>query len=344
MSKECSLRIYYKEVPTTLITKQKISELKNYEDLIKAILDKSKKLEKKNIEIQKIAIKENEKFVLELEEKINGLDSVYNNETFSFLYNKLVESKPENIKVFIVKVKKYPEWKPPQICKIFENTLKNASKEVINSIKKDLTQEELENGNRVYIKERKEEKELDDDNYRDVHAGVFCNNCHDGNFFGLRYICAECNNFNLCENCYKNDIHSHNKEHTFIRLKDPIDVDITNYSCIFNPSRIFECREYDSFELEVEVINNGMNNLSLCFISPIRFGKNYLGCSKTSITTESCNNGEKFNMKMLLTFEDEPANGEAFKPLDEYEGYFRLMTREGIPFGDILYVKVTIKN
>jgi hypothetical protein len=44
----------------------------------------------------------------------------------------------------------------------------------------------------------------------------------------------------------------------------------------------------------------------LCFISPIRFGKKYLGCSKTSIT-ESASNGEKFNLKMLLTYEGEPA-------------------------------------
>ena len=343
MSKECSLRIYYKEVPTILITKQKISELKNYEDLIKAILDKSKKLEKKNIEIQKIAIKENEKFVLELEEKINGLDSVYNNETFSFLYNKLVESKPENIKVFIVKVKKYPEWKPPQICKIFENTLKNASKEVINSIKKDLTQEELENGNRVYIKERKEEKELDDDNYRDVHAGVFCNNCHDGNFFGLRYICAECNNFNLCENCYLNSLYTHDKEHTFIRIKNPISLEINNFSSIFCSNRIIENKNHDNFDLEIEGINNGINDLNYCFISPIRFGKKYLGCGKRSIP-ENVKTGEKFKLILSATFEDGIENEELFQPLKQYEGYFRLMTPEGIPFGDILYLQVNIQN
>ena len=30
--------------------------------------------------------------------------------------------------------------------------------------------------------------------------------------------------------------------------------------------------------------------------------------------------------------------------LDYYEGYFRLMTRQGIPFGDILYIKVNIEE
>jgi hypothetical protein len=29
---------------------------------------------------------------------------------------------------------------------------------------------------------------------------------------------------------------------------------------------------------------------------------------------------------------------------NEYEGYFRLMTKEGIPFGDILYIKIIIEE
>ena len=344
MNNNYKLKIIYKGLDkNVVVTTLKIFKFNNYESFRKSIINALNDEDKKD-DWENFTINNKEKFVLDLETKFTGLDKVFNENTFEFLKKKALESKTESLKAYITKVKEYPEFKPPQIYKTLETSLKKAIDGVIGTLNKELTEEDLENGKRIYIKQNKEEREFTEELCKYVHSNVFCNNCTAGNFFGLRYICAECNNFNLCENCYKNDIHSHNKEHTFIRLKDPIDVDITNYSCIFNPSKIFECREYDSFELEVEVINNGMNNLSLCFISPIRFGKNYLGCSKTSITTESCNNGEKFNMKMLLTFEDEPVNGEAFKPLDEYEGYFRLMTREGIPFGDILYVKVTIKN
>ena len=49
-------------------------------------------------------------------------------------------------------------------------------------------------------------------------------------------------------------------------------------------------------------------------------------------------------MNILVKFEDEVANGEFFEPLKEYEGYFRLMTPEGVPFGDILYLKVIIRD
>lgn len=44
-----------------------------------------------------------------------------------------------------------------------------------------------------------------------------------------------------------------------------------------------------------------------------------------------------------MKFEDDDEE-EEITPLDEYEGYFKLMTPEGIPFGDIFYLKVIIEN
>ena len=74
----------------------------------------------------------------------------------------------------------------------------------------------------------------------------------------------------------------------------------------------------------------------------IRFGKHYLGCSKSTIG-ETIMNGEKLKLPLFITFEDE-TDDENFKPLEQYEGYFRLMTEEGIPFGDIFYLQVNIEN
>ena len=74
-----------------------------------------------------------------------------------------------------------------------------------------------------------------------------------------------------------------------------------------------------------------------CFLSPIRFGKNYFGCLKTTITDE-CKNGEKIKLNVFMKFDD----SDDIK--DSYEGYFRLMTKEGLPFGDILYVQVMIEK
>lgn len=351
MSNKCKIKIYYKEIPSYVLLNEDIFKLKNHNTLRELLIKKSNE-PKQRLDVKNIAVQKDQKFIIEFEEKIAGIGSIYNEKTFSFFLNKIQETKPKTIKAYIVKVDKYPEWNPPQVYKILESTLKNASNEIIDSIKKDLTQEDLENGGRVYIKEKNEEKEINEETYKNVHAGIFCNICQNGNFFGLRYVCAECNNFNLCENCYLNENHTHCQDHTFIRIKEPIrdtirdklKIEINKFNCIFTPNRIIEYKPYEAFDLEVELINNGIYDLSLCFISPIRFGKKYLGCNKTSVT-ESVSTGEKFKMNILVKFEDETGNEEELiKPLKEYEGYFRLMTYEGIPFGDILYLKVIIQN
>ena len=82
-------------------------------------------------------------------------------------------------------------------------------------------------------------------------------------------------------------------------------------------------------------------DLKGCFISPIRFGKKYLSCSK-EVISEEFKPGEKKSIEMNITFYEE--NEEHFQYLDQYIGYYRLMTEKGIPFGDILYIQLDIKD
>ena len=192
------------------------------------------------------------------------------------------------------------------------------------------------------MQEKKKEKnqkktEIGEDFIDDIHINVICNNCLTSNFIGSRYICSECNNFNLCEYCYENAHFSHKTEHVFIKVNKPISSDSQKYNSIFSPNKISLKKSYEPFELEIEVVNNGIESLEGCFLSPIRFGKNYLGCLKDTITDE-CDNGTKISLNPLIKFEDENNS----QPKDEYEGFFRLFTDKGIPFGDIIYIHVLI--
>ena len=62
------------------------------------------------------------------------------------------------------------------------------------SILKDLTNEKLN-----------KEKEIFNSNSEEIekkqHSNLICSNCFKTNFEGYRYICCECDNFNLCEDC-----------------------------------------------------------------------------------------------------------------------------------------------
>ena len=53
---------------------------------------------------------------------------------------------------------------------------------------------------------------------QDVHTGIECDHCGVKNFKGVRYLCANCDYFNLCENCYKEQNYVHKKTHVFLRL------------------------------------------------------------------------------------------------------------------------------
>ena len=81
--------------------------------------------------------------------------------------------------------------------------------------------------------------------------------------------------------------------------------------------------KHEPYTIDVEITNNGEEPLQGCFISPIRFGKNYLGCLKSTIVDE-CNKAEKTIIKVLITFED--GNDEIE---DNYYGYYRLKTNNG---------------
>ena len=55
-----------------------------------------------------------------------------------------------------------------------------------------------------------------------VHEGIECDNCGKKGFEGIRYLCANCDYFNLCEKCYNEGQFSHTKTHVFLRLPEPL--------------------------------------------------------------------------------------------------------------------------
>ena len=342
MSK-CKIKIYYEKFKNDIVLNKNLSSFENYQSLREAVIAASN--DKKQVaSIKKIAVKNGDKIALEIvEPKIGGINSIFNEETFNFFHNKVNEGHLTLIKLYITKVEKYPDWSPPQIYEILKNTLQSASDENSKVLIEELAQEkseELNNGQRVYLVKRNEEKSLSEENIKDVHLRVFCNNCPNNNFFGNRYICAECDNYNLCQNCYTNERFTHCKEHTFILIKSPIMLDLSLFSCLFiNKRKIINVDKFEAFDFEIEIINNGIESLQGCFISPIRFGKKYIGCTKDSIESE-VQNGQKYTMKTMIKFEDE----NIIEKYRQYEGYFRLMTQEGLPFGDIFYLQVNYLN
>jgi len=86
---------------------------------------------------------------------------------------------------------------------------------------------------------------LDDTKEEEVHYGILCNVC-DKDVIGVRYKCTVCDDYNLCEDCNSDGIHS---QHRMINI-DTIyavcdscdqDIDSVRYKCMV-------CDDYDLCE------------------------------------------------------------------------------------------------
>ena len=333
MENKCMTKFALEKDLTIVLFKDDLFSYPKYELIKGKIFEKIKN--KQNVDLSP-----HDKIILKLDQyQIGELTSVWDSDTYSYLYASIKQNNPKKLKLIICKVKEYPKWNPPVFGTILKESLNLTWKSTKKEILEELSEKYLNNGKRVFIQEKKEkDQNLRDALFYEYHINIICNNCFNPNFSGARYICCECDNYNLCEYCQKNARINHKPEHTFIKLNEPVYADIQKYNCIFSPNKKLIKKNFEPFEIDIDIINNGENNLKGCFISPIRFGKKYLGCLKKTIT-EECKRGDKICLEVTMKFDDD---------LDEdslenvYEGYFRLMTENGIPFGDIFYIKVII--
>ena len=337
MSYKCNLKVVYKQLPNTVLFKGNLFEYTDYNSLKNKIFEKSQTSTYKDIKITN-----KDKFILELDNfEIGGITKVWNSDIYNYFLELMKKNTPQKLKLNIIKVDEYPNWKPPQFANILKESLKTSWNSIKKEIENDLTEKYLDDGKRLFIQQKKEnEQNLTDEIFKEMHLNIICNNCLTSNFRGARYICCECDNFNLCEYCQKNARISHISDHIFIKLNSPISIDIENFNCAFTQNKQLLKKKLETFEINIGIVNIGTNDLKGCFISPIRFGKNYLGCLKQTIIDE-CRKGDKINLPIIINFEVEEDEDDL---KDFYEGYFRLMTHEGIPFGDILYIKVIIDD
>lgn len=233
-------------------------------------------------------------------------------------------------------VEEYPKKKNKiNYSQIFEKALEAQLNNLKENLKKMLDEEKLQKLAQIYEAKNDNNKE----NEKITHNNIICNNCYTKNFNGLRFTCAECENFNLCENCEKNNVHFPN--HVLIQYNNDVtEKDYYLYQNIikdneqiltFNLSEI----ENNKIKLDVTICNNGLKPFSKCFFSPISFGYNALYGKKIMINEndENIKPGEKKNLEITLN---------NIKKEGNYYSKWRMFTPEGLPFGKVLYLNIRI--
>ena len=230
-----------------------------------------------------LSINKGDKFILQIiDEKyvFNNINEIFDERTFDYLLNKLKEIKNEDveekIKFHLIKVKEKPKENLAKFDIFLKESLNNNWKNEKERINNELDEVELTKGyidhiNKFYIENKFNSKQ---------NENIICNKCLKRNFYGPRYICAYCNNFNLCYLCYKKFVHE--PEHNFIIIRYPIQnkENINKYNNLITPNIHLFHNVKSSFKVKFNLINTGNQNLKDCFITYIKFNENSLICQK----------------------------------------------------------------
>jgi hypothetical protein len=273
--------------------------------------------------------------------------------------NILGNKKEENKIEIKEEIKEKKEIKENNEENEIENTMKSILKEkmkeledklveeLYNNLQNEITKSKLNNNNAPKIIE---EEKLEICKVKTVHEGIYCNKCGKNNIEGVRYKCAQCANFNLCENCEENYIHD--IKHIMIKIKYPI----KNESELMHKinRNISYKNQGMNYDLEPKIFNleGGSDigvhqvNLKNTGISPWRGVT--LRCieDKSEIIGEDCdfkynvNSGSSINGQII--FNDLKKQLKPGKYI--YYCFFQMFNQQNESFGNVTKIKVKIKN
>lgn len=297
-----------------------------------------------------LIIKNDDIICLDLEEKDKyGLKKdflIYDNRTFIYLLEKLKEflktcqNEEIKIKLLLKKEENEPKIELANFDIYLSDSLKKVWKKEKDKIKKELSHLELTNSENNFVNQKLiEEKRINEDIDKkfkfNINQNVTCNNCLSMNFYGYRYVCSYCNNYNLCNKCYH--LGNHEPSHNFILFRNPLekDDDISKYDAKFNPSSIVLRNIKDNPKITFSLVNTGQKDLKNCYIGYIKLDKNHLLCDRYDIKESIKRNSQMKINDLTLKYDNEENN-----TFNIFEGHFRMFTENGIPFGGILKIRI----
>ena len=188
-------------------------------------------------------------------------EGIWDNDTYRFFIRKLNSHGVENGKYrfYIQEVSSLPKWQKKTDKELLDENLKKHWSSTMNDILNELNMMKLEESKKSFDK-IKEEYSKSEENLKSInHQNIICCNCLNKDFSGKRFICSECDNFNLCQDCEKisHEKEIHSREHVFIQINKNLEDDISKYNNVIWKY----CKEFtgveQTFKLEFTVVNNG---------------------------------------------------------------------------------------
>ena len=336
-----SFKILPSDKEKQVLCKGQFSEYPDYNKLKRKIIDSAanKKVKIKEGDNFKLVFCQDPKKNLYIPSELK--DGIGDKRSYSCFVEKLSLRgiNNETYKFYIEKLKRPFKWKKKENLEILNETLDSSWQNIYDDLISEVGSSKLEESQVEYAKLKGQLKKNEDKINKQIHENIICNNCYKKDFKGKRFVCAECKNYNLCQECEKKyyEKQIHQREHTLIQFNKALDDEKDNIkfnNIIGNKNQEFK-NVASSFQTEISVINSGEGDLKDCYILPVRFGDDYLSCNPIVIT-ESVERNLTIKIGLIIKL---PKDNKGY-----FEGYFRMFSPSGLPFGDVLYVKVLNGN
>ena len=216
-----------------------------------------------------------------------------------------------------------------------ENGISHRIDDIINIVYKTTMNNFLKNLKEEELTEARTKYEEDNDIVEQPlpHLNIICSNCFKPEFTGIRFLCSQCNNYNLCEKCEElriQNIINHNENHVFLRINKPKNIDINKYDNLIQGNNQKLKLKNGKGYAKVNIINSGIESFKNCYLSPICYGSYYITGKKIKIEKD-IERGDNIDLIIELEVEENEINSNK-----QYISIWRMFTEEGIPFGKII--------
>ena len=263
---------FKEQIPQSLLNQKRIRspEVQNDNNKEQPKTNQNAEIIKLNQAISEI-IQENKKLIKENEQNKKIIEN----------YSKKLENIEKEVQIKVnealEKAKAEKVQNNEQIKGIIRNAMnkyKEENEEKLNEIISEIPQKMEEN----IKKKTKELEKLYYNNYKnkvkinkEIHYGIKCQKCLMEPIIGVRYKCSTCKNYNLCENCERDNSESNSHPHIFLKYikKEEIPLNEEDYDNIKENNIINNKDIKNQNNNKNEKINN--NNI---FESHIKFDKN----------------------------------------------------------------------
>ena len=233
-----------------------------------------------------------------------------------------------------------------------ESSIKSILKERMKELEDKLVEELYSNLKNEISKSKVQNiielKEDNNDTKKTIHKGIVCNKCGKINLEGIRYKCAQCPNFNLCEKCEDN--FNHNIKHIMVKMRYPAKdeselVSRINRNISYKNKDMNYNLEPKEFKMEKEE-DNCTFQISLKNIGAAPWREVTLRCinDKSDLIGEECeidysvNSGSSINQQLKFY----NIKNQLEKGKNVYYCFYQMFNKQNESFGNVTKIKISI--